>query len=43
MLLRELHNSLVDNAVIFHDNLNEKLWDNSELLPEVRFKLLQIA
>lgn len=43
MLLRELHNSLVDTAVIFHDNLNEKLWGNSEMLPEVRFKLLEIA
>jgi len=44
MYLRELHNSLIDTAVIFHDNLNPKLWGNDKLMqPAIRFKLLEIA
>lgn len=43
MYLRELHNSIVDIAVIFHDTLNPTLWDDTEMNPQVRFKLLKIA
>lgn len=44
MYLRELTTeNVVDDAVIFHDSLNPKLWENQQLKPIVRFKLLQIA
>lgn len=44
MYLRELTTeNVVDDAVIFHDTLNPKLWKNNQLKPLIRFKLLQIA
>lgn len=44
MYLRELHNSLVDTAVIFHDNLNPLIWDEHNMMqPVIRFKLLEVA
>lgn len=44
MYLRELHNSLIDTAVIFHNNLNPKIWGPDHLMQrQVRFKLLEIA
>jgi hypothetical protein len=36
-------NNIIDSAVIFHDDLNPLLWDNNELKPIVRYKLLQIS
>lgn len=43
MLLRELNNS-VNVAVIFHKELNPKLWNhNKQMKPMVRYKLLSIA
>jgi hypothetical protein len=44
MYLRELtQEAVVDDAVIFHDTLNPRLWKNNQLKPIIRFKLLQIA
>ncbi len=51
MLLREFFNGqtvpqeegISDLAVIFHDDLNPKLWENGKLKGLVRYKLLQIA
>lgn len=43
MLLRELNNN-VNVAVIFHKELNPKLWDtNKQMKSKVRYKLLSIA
>ncbi len=51
MLLREFFNGpntpqeegISDLAIIFHDDLNPKLWENGRLKGLVRYKLLQIA
>jgi hypothetical protein len=44
MYLRELtQEGIVDDAVIFRDNLNPVLWKNNQLKPIIRYKLLQIA
>ena len=44
MLLREFTlESVVDQAILFHKELNPKLWKERRLNPEVRFKLLKIA
>jgi len=44
MLLREFTlESVVDQAVIFHKELNPKLWKQNRLDPQVRYKLLKIA
>ena len=44
MLLREFTlESVVDHAILFHKELNPKLWKQRRLNPEVRFKLLKIA
>lgn len=44
MLLREFTlESVVDQAILFHKELNPKLWRERRLQPEVRFKLLEIA
>jgi hypothetical protein len=44
MLLREFTlESVVDQAILFHKELNPKLWRQRRLQPEVRFKLLEIA
>lgn len=34
---------IVDSAVIFHDKLNPKLWQNNQLDSKVRYKLMLIA
>jgi len=33
----------VDDAVVFHDELNPAFWANGEMKPIIRYKLLQIA
>ena len=44
MLLREFTlESVVDQAILFHKELNPKLWKQRRLDREVRFKLLKIA
>ena len=44
MLLREFTlESVVDQAILFHKELNPKLWKERRLNTEVRFKLLKIA
>lgn len=44
MYLREFtQEAVVDDAVIFHDTLNPALWQNNQLKPQVRLKLLEIA
>lgn len=44
MYLRELtQEGIVDDAVIFRDELNPVLWKNNQLKPIIRYKLLQIA
>lgn len=44
MLLREFtQEGIVDVAVVFHKELNPKLWQGKELKSKVRYKLLQIA
>lgn len=46
MLLNELFHTSeqsVDDAVIFHSTLNPVLWQNNEMKPVIRYKLLQIA
>jgi hypothetical protein len=44
MFLREFtRESIVDSAVVFHDQLNDNLWQDNALKPIVRYKLLKIA
>lgn len=44
MFLREFtQEAVVDDAVIFHDELNPVLWENNTLKSQIRYKLLQIA
>jgi len=44
MFLREFKvESIVDQAILFHKELNPKLWQQRRLQPEVRYKLLQVA
>lgn len=43
MILKEFQEGIVDSAVQFHDELNPKLWNNGQLDPMVRYKLLMIA
>ena len=44
MYLREFtQEGIVDDAVIFHNQLNPLLWDQDRLKPIVRYKLLEIA
>ena len=43
MLLREFIEQSVDDAVVFHDELNPAFWENNEMKPIIRYKLLQIA
>lgn len=44
MYLREFtQEAVVDDAVIFHDQLNPDLWKNNQLTTQVRYKLLAIA
>lgn len=44
MFLREFTlEGIVDVAVLFHKELNPKLWQDGKLKPDVRYKLLQVA
>ena len=43
MLLREFIEQSVDDAVVFHDELNPAFWDNRIMKPMIRYKLLQVA
>jgi hypothetical protein len=44
MFLREFKvESIVDQAILFHKELNPKLWQQRRLRPEVRYKLLKVA
>lgn len=43
MYLRELNNSVVDLAVVFHDELNPRVFSHGQMIPIVRYKLLRIA
>ena len=43
MLLRDFVEQNVDDAVKFHDELNPAFWDNGEMKPIIRYKLLQVA
>ena len=43
MLLREFIEQSVDDAVVFHDELNPAFWDNGMMKPMIRYKLLQVA
>jgi hypothetical protein len=44
MFLREfIDEQSVDDAVIFHDELNPRFWRNGKMRPDVRYKLMQIA
>lgn len=44
MLLREFTlESVVDQAILFHKDLNPKLWKQNQLDQKVRYKLLRIA
>ena len=44
MLLREFTlESVVDHAVLFHKELNPKLWKQRRLDRKVRYKILKIA
>jgi hypothetical protein len=43
MNINELKSFRLSDAVHFHDSLNPALWDDEQLLPEVREQLLEIA
>lgn len=43
MILREFFEAGVEDAVVFHDHLNPAFWQDNDMIPLVRFKLLQIA
>ena len=43
MNLKELGSFKLSDAVVFHDELNPKLWHNNNLRPEVKEQLLLIA
>lgn len=43
MQLLEFQEGIVDSAVIFHNELNTKLWRNGQLDSTVRYKLMLIA
>jgi hypothetical protein len=43
MLLREFIEQSVDDAVVFHDELNPAFWVGNKMKPLVRYKLLQVA
>jgi len=43
MNITELDNFTLDDAVVFHNTLNDKLWRRNKMRPEVRGQLMKIA